>query len=178
MYTQSCLLTTPWSTWKNHFDIIRSLDSGARKLWSVALLCWCVLMHWYVLHWWVLHWSVCCWIGVWCLVLHCCVVCGAELVCGTDMCCTVVWWELLDSHEKLHALKHTSLSRSGARYIMDFNWLYAQNIRKSTHKIHFDATTKNTVSLAPFKPCCVCSVPSIPDRAFTIKVTWHVELIQ
>ena len=98
MYTQSCLLTTPWSTWKNHFDIIRSLDSGARKLWSVALLCWCVLMHWYVLHWcvlhwWVLHWSVCCWIGVWCLVLHWCVVliCAA-LLCAAAVECVLLHW--------------------------------------------------------------------------------------
>ena len=56
-----------------------------------------------------------------CVLLNWCVVSSAALVCGADMCCTVVWWELLDSHEKLHALKHTSLSRSGARYIMDFN---------------------------------------------------------
>ena len=141
-YVYICILN---HVYLQHPEVPGKIISTSLEAWTVVLencgvlrCCagvWCVLMHWSVC-WCTGVW---CWIGVWCVVLHWCVLHWS--VC----CCTGVWWELLDSHEKLHALKHTSLSRSGARYIMDFNWLYAQNIQKSTHKIQLVLPLSNHV---------------------------------
>ena len=102
-YVYICILN---HVYLQHPEVPGKIISTSLEAWTVVLencgvlrCCagvWCVLMHWYVLHWCVVHWSVCWCTGVWWYI--------------------GVWWELLDSHEKLHALKHTSLSRSGARY--------------------------------------------------------------
>ena len=65
-------------------------SSTSLEAWTVAVgncgVFHCSVVHWvFSLHWFVLT------------------------------CCTALVWELLDSHEKLHALKHTSPSRSGAK---------------------------------------------------------------
>ena len=56
------------------------------------------------------HWCAC----VFLCVLHWCVLCVLHWCAGHTGVCDCAW-ELLDSHEKLHALKHTSPSRSGAK---------------------------------------------------------------
>ena len=101
---------------RKKFNIIRSsarwVNCNGAAVVACVLLC-CLLyacdelLHWFVqsslVFLCVLHWLCAC---VCFCVLHWCA--GHTGVCDCA-------WELLDSHEKLHALKHTSPSRSGAK---------------------------------------------------------------